>query len=290
MKKENKKQPKYDKLTPKYDLTSETTKINDIILHRIRALRDISKQGVKKGDLGGWIENVTNLNQYDNSWIGGNAKVFGNAKVYGNAEIWDNAIAHNNVEIYDNASVFGKAVIHANAKVYGNSSVYGDAILNDDAEVYGNSRVYNNAEIRGNAKVYGNARICDYGYVYGNARIHGNVVICGNAVAREHVNVCGNVSVESYAEICGNAVIQRDGDYMIFKNCWSSSRWFTYTKSNKMWKVGCFYGTGDELIKKAYKKSKLVGKCYELAVKYAQDIEKIISKSKKHKVKNEQKI
>ena len=42
--------------------------------------------------------------------------------------------------------------------------------------------------------------------------------------------------------------------------------WFTYTRSNKMWKVGCFYGSGDELIKKAYADSELSGKCYEAIV------------------------
>lgn len=30
-----------------------------------------------------------------------------------------------------------------------------------------------------------------------------------------------------------------------------------------MWKVGCFYGTGEELIKKAYKDSEKIGREYE---------------------------
>ena len=57
------------------------------------------------------------------------------------------------------------------------------------------------------------------------------------------------------------------GDYIVFKNNWSSGRYFTWTKSNDKWSVGCFYGTGDELIKKAYADSEVSGKHYEACVK-----------------------
>ena len=40
-----------------------------------------------------------------------------------------------------------------------------------------------------------------------------------------------------------------------------------------MWKVGCFYGSGDELIKKAYADSELSGKCYEAIVRAVETIE-----------------
>ena len=60
---------------------------------------------------------------------------------------------------------------------------------------------------------------------------------------------------------------------MVVKNIWSSGRWFTYTRSNKKWAVGCFYGTGEELVAKAYKDSKLSGKCYEAIVRAVETIE-----------------
>ena len=75
------------------------------------------------------------------------------------------------------------------------------------------------------------------------------------------------------AIICNNAVVRNSTDYIVFKNCWSSMRWFTYTRSNRKWKVGCFLGTGDELIKKAYADSKKSGKCYEAIVKTVEAIE-----------------
>ena len=41
-------------------------------------------------------------------------------------------------------------------------------------------------------------------------------------------------------------------------------------RSNNMWKVGCFYGTGEQLINKAYGDSELSGKEYERVVKYVE--------------------
>ena len=40
-----------------------------------------------------------------------------------------------------------------------------------------------------------------------------------------------------------------------------------------MWKVGCFHGTGKELVAKAYRDSERSGKCYEAIVKAMEAIE-----------------
>ena len=39
-----------------------------------------------------------------------------------------------------------------------------------------------------------------------------------------------------------------------------------------MWSVGCFYGTGKELIEKSYEDSELSGREYERVVKYVESI------------------
>ena len=39
-----------------------------------------------------------------------------------------------------------------------------------------------------------------------------------------------------------------------------------------MWRVGCFYGTGEELIKKAYRDSEESGREYERVVNYVNSI------------------
>lgn len=74
------------------------------------------------------------------------------------------------------------------------------------------------------------------------------------------------------AKVCGNAKVEKESDYIVFKNWWSSGRYFTWTRSNDMWSVGCFYGTGEELIKKAYSDSEEKGREYERVVKYVESI------------------
>ena len=86
--------------------------------------------------------------------------------------------------------------------------------------------------------------------------------------------VYGNAEVFGDAKVSGNALVKSSEDYCVYKNTWSSFRWFTYTRSNKMWSVGCFHGTGAELIAKAYKDSEKSGKCYEAIVKAQEAIEK----------------
>lgn len=73
----------------KYELTTETKVVSGHTLYRIRAL--VAFGSVDTGELGGWIENETNLAQYGNAWVYGNARVYGNAQVYGNARVCDNA-------------------------------------------------------------------------------------------------------------------------------------------------------------------------------------------------------
>ena len=84
--------------------------------------------------------------------------------------------------------------------------------------------------------------------------------------------VWGNARVCGDAEVWGNAEVVNNADYIVFKNWWSSGRYFTWTRSNNMWRVGCFYGTGEELIAKAYRDSNLSGREYERVVKYVESI------------------
>ena len=85
----------------------------------------------------------------------------------------------------------------------------------------------------------------------------------------------GNAWVFGNAWVSGNAEVKSLKDYIVFKNNWSSGRYFTYTKSNKMWRAGCFYGTGQELIDKAYKDSENSGKHYEAYVKFVEMLEEL---------------
>ena len=231
----------------KYELTKETKILADgTVLHRVRALRDIPRYGVKAGDLGGWVEKESNLSQDGDAWVSGNAWVYGDASVYGDAKVSGNAEVSGHALVYGNAWVSGNALVYGNASVYGNAEVYGYAQVSGNALVYGNASVYGNAQVSGNALVYGDAWVSGDAWVYGDA------------------------------EVSGDAKVSANSDYMVIKNIWSSGRWFTYTRSNRMWKVGCFYGTGEELIKKAYADSELSGRCYEAIVRAQEAIDKAI--------------
>ena len=165
-----------------------------------------------------------------------NAWIYGEAMVFGNAKVCENA------KVYDHAKVYGKANVYSNVEV------------SDYAEVYDDAKVYDNAFVFGYAKVYGNAKIFDYANVYDYAEVYSNVRIYGNATIK------------------GDAKVHDAVDYIVFKNFWSSERYFTWTRSNNMWSVGCFYGTGEELIKKAYADSEKSGREYERVVRYVESI------------------
>lgn len=231
----------------KYELVKENTltikDIRDITLFRIRALIDFGD--VKAGDLGGYVQSEDNLSQDGNAWIYNNARVYDDARVFGNARVY------NNVRVYDSARVYDNARIYNDSQVSDNACVYGNAMIIDNASIYEDAHISCNALVADNAQVYGNAHVFEHAYIRDDAEVH------------DDAKVFGNARVFGFAEIGGNADVKSEDDYAVFKNSWSSKRFFTYTRSNQMWQVGCFYGTSDELVEKAYEDSELSGDCYK---------------------------
>ena len=166
-----------------------------------------------------------------------------------------------------------------NAWVYDNAMVYGNAMVCGYAKVYGNAQIDGYATVLGNAKVFGNAFVGDCVRVLGNANVYGYAIVEGITW------VCGHAKVYGDSEVLGNNIIIRENDeikdnrsYLIFNNIWSSERQFIYVLSNQRWHVGCFDGTGEELIKKAYADSEQSGKMYELYVHLAEQVTKELQK------------
>lgn len=190
----------------KYKLTHITKKVyGGHTLHRIKALKSFGD--VKKGDLGGWVEDYNNLSQFDTAWV------------------------------YDNAMVWKGAKVGEKAKVGGTAKVW------DNAWIYGNAQVYDYACVHGLASIYGNAK------VYGNSIIQGNINI------RE------------------NDEIKNNSSYLIFNNVLSIfGQQFIYVASNHRWHVGCFDGTSEDLIKRAYSDSEKSGKMSEMYVHFAEQV------------------
>lgn len=121
----------------------------------------------------------------------------------------------------------------------------------------------NGAWVHDDARVYGNAQVFDDAGVFGYARVYDDAKVCGIAV------------VGGYACIRGNAEILHTSDYIVFLNNFSSGRYFTWTKSNDKWTVGCFHGTGEELIEKARQENEDKARCYALYVKLVEDLQKV---------------
>ena len=118
----------------------------------------------------------------------------------------------------------------------------------------------------------GDAWVCDNATVYGNAKVCDNATVFGNTMVCDDATVCRNARVDGNATISGDATVRGKEDFIVFKNWWSSGRYFTWTRSNNKWKVGCFYGSGEELIAKAYNDSKKSGREYERVVNYVESI------------------
>ena len=246
----------------KYGFTEETiTTEKGVLLHRIKALRDFGD--VKEGDLGGFIECENNLSHDGDCWVYDNACVFDDASVNDNAHIYHNAKVYGRAKVYHYAEIRDEALVVGDAEVFDFAQVSGNSFIFGHAKIYDEAHVYVKADIGGCAEVYGLSRVYDYASIRDYAVVNGNAAILGVA------KIFGNVVI-SEAVICGDAEVKSLKDYIVFKNWWSSGRFFTWTRSNNMWKVGCFYGTGDELIKKAYKDSEESGRHYKEIVEYVE--------------------
>lgn len=120
-------------------------------LYRVKALIDFGD--VRKGEIGGYVENPHNLSHEGDCWI------YNNAKVYDNAEIMDDAKAYNNAYIYNNAKIHGNAKICNNAEIFEYAEVWDNAVIQEDALICGKSVIEENALIHGVGVICGNACI-----------------------------------------------------------------------------------------------------------------------------------
>ena len=103
----------------KYELTDETKIINGKKLYRIMALKDFDT--VRKGDLGGFVQNEDNLSHEGNCWV------------------YDDACVFDRATVDDNAKIFGNARIYHKACVFGNAEILGNVVINEYAHISSNA-------------------------------------------------------------------------------------------------------------------------------------------------------
>ena len=138
------------KANSKFRLTDETIKIAyGRTLYRIEAVKSFGN--VKKGDRGGFVEDLHNLSEDGTSWIYNNAMVYEGACVKDDSIVSDTAIVRdhatvcgasevcNNSLVCDNAIIRNKSVI-CHCKIYGNAIVeyssLGGVEIGGDADIY----------------------------------------------------------------------------------------------------------------------------------------------------------
>lgn len=219
-----------------FELTSisqryEYENYKKVTLYRIRATRDIKDHGVKKGDLGGWIEKEENMPGY-NSWIADEAKVFGNAKIKRNAlvsgnsivcgwaiidenaKICENSMVYHSARVSGNAVISGeakvkeKATVRGNAKVYGKSKIDDNALVDDNTEIFGNAWIFGYSKITESSKVFEDAEVKELSLVYGNAKVSGLSRLSGCCVVNSDAEVTGRTKLSGNAYVTGNAIVK----------------------------------------------------------------------------------
>ena len=92
----------------KYCLVGNDTKTySEHTVYRIKALKSFKCQNrvVTAGDLGGYVQKMENLSQFDNSWL------FDDAIVIGEAIVSGDSIVSGQATVEDNATVCNKSNI-----------------------------------------------------------------------------------------------------------------------------------------------------------------------------------
>lgn len=147
----------------KYKLTDETIIHQGKKLYRIEALKDFS--GVRKGNLGGYVESEHNLSHNGDCWIANSALVFDGASVSGNACVCDYAIVCGTSSIEQNAIVYGHAFIR-------DSYVLDNSAVSDYAKLDNCVTVSEDSTIEGHVEIVNGIEIGNGTYLKGKCKIH----------------------------------------------------------------------------------------------------------------------
>lgn len=132
-------------MSKKYEIINEERRYTGSghYANRIRALRDIPRYHVKKGDLGGFIWQEGNLSHDGDCWVGNEAVVDDNARVEGDALVRDKANVRYLAVVSGKAEVSGFSKISGKAHILDNASVMHESIVKDHAYICDNSYISN---------------------------------------------------------------------------------------------------------------------------------------------------
>jgi hypothetical protein len=199
-------------------------------LHKIVALIDIPRHGVKKNDLGGYVSSKRILSHKGDAWVGGSAIVHDIVDfelIRDDALVTDHAVVTN--EVSGTSKVHGHA--YSSLKILGSCDVSGKAILEDTTGL-GIGRLSGDIVIKDNVRING---VSIESKKLSTITIAGDVKIdTGNARSRyrsssiraeygQHISLGGsvlinNVTIRGNCTMFGDFRIEEcdvDGDTMI---------------------------------------------------------------------------
>ena len=204
-----------------FKLTDETRKRNGTTLHRIQAIVDLPEHGVKSGNIGGWVEKESNLQ--DRAWVfhdaivrdeaivAGEAVVKHQAVVRGEADVTENAVVMEHAYVGGGATVFGNAIVRDNTEITGDVMIYGKTVVQDSSVISQNAEISQNAKIKGTADISGSAEINGSAEVI-NSNIGGSTVVTGTAkISGSSVDILGG-------RIGDDAEIQYQGHFLFINS------------------------------------------------------------------------
>ena len=191
------------------------------VLVRIRATRDIPEQGVRRGDLGGWVAGAFTSSGEPRiagtAWLHENAELRGDARIQENARVFGKAVLDDSVIADGNACIGGAAEVTGRCRVTGNAVVEGHACLADDVFVCRDAYAGGNAWLSGSISLFDDARVA------------GNAVIRGDAWLAAGADITEGDHVKSFENIGPgrNVTLYRssDGSLRIVEDEWDPHSW-----------------------------------------------------------------
>jgi carbonic anhydrase/acetyltransferase-like protein (isoleucine patch superfamily) len=203
----------------KYRLTKETRQTEDgTTLYRIQALVDFGT--VRRGDLGGWIEDEACLSQQGYCWAFGDSQVYGDSALYGNAVLEDKAVLRGRSRMHGNIRAKDSVLIENGCDIFGESG-----------ELCGTTHVKNGVTIGGchtiiDSFLTNGAVVSDMAYIRVStvdgacvshaASLDGGVYAKGPDVSISGNALVANAGIYDSAVIDGNATVGNFGRMTAF--------------------------------------------------------------------------
>ena len=167
--------------------------INGVVCYQIRAMRNIPRHGIKRGDYGGFVQDYRNLSQDDDCWVDERAVVMDKAYVSGNALVYGDCLVCDHAKIRSNAKVGGNTEVRGWAKLFGNAVVRGTVCRYKDMMSCGSLiEAWRDSAIE---PPYHHIIVKDHAVLRDKCIVTGNSIVGGNAIIGNKTTLYGYVTV-----------------------------------------------------------------------------------------------